>query len=315
LTSAAVKRRKQAGMTLIRGREFLMGSNGHYPEEAPVRRATAGDFWIDEHPVTNAEFAAFVADTGYVTFAEIAPDPGDYPGMPPQMARAGSAVFTPPDRPVSLDDPGQWWRFVFGADWRRPLGPGSAIDDIMDHPVVQVAYADADVYARWAGKALPTETEWELAARGGLDGAPFAWGDELAPGGRLMANYWQGRFPWENTLEDGYVRTSPVGAFPPNGYGLHDMIGNVWEWTCDWFTDSTAEPGKACCGPPRARAGEEAESHDPRSLQSRIPRKVMKGGSHLCAPSYCQRYRPAARYAQPIDSPTSHIGFRCIIRR
>jgi formylglycine-generating enzyme required for sulfatase activity len=307
-------RPKPNGMRLVRGRAFLMGSNDHYPEEGPVRRAEVGDFWIDAHPVTNAEFAAFVAATGHVTLAEIAPDPRDYPGMPPEMAKAGSAVFTPTERPVSLEDPGQWWRFVFGADWRRPLGPGSGVEPIMDHPVVQVAHADAEAYARWAGKVLPGEAEWEFAARGGLEGATFAWGEELTPEGRMMANYWQGRFPFENTAEDGWVRTSPVGAYPANGYGLHDMIGNVWEWTSDWFTDQVAETGKACCGPPRARVGQEAESFEPGASQIRIPRKVMKGGSHLCAPSYCQRYRPAARYAQPIDSPTSHIGFRCIVR-
>jgi sulfatase modifying factor 1 len=309
------RRGKLAAMTLIRGREFLMGSNDHYPEEAPVRRAVVGDYWIDRNPVTNAEFAAFVAATGHVTLAQIAPDPRDYPGMPPQMARAGSAVFTPTDGPVGTDDPSCWWRFVFGADWRRPLGPQSGIDDIMDHPVVQVAWADAAAYARWAGKALPTEAEWEFAARGGLDGTPYAWGNELAPEGRVMANTWQGRFPWENTLDDGYLRTSPVGVFPANGYGLFDMIGNVWEWTEDWFAETAAESGKACCGPPRARSVSETESYDPVSPHQRIPRKVLKGGSHLCAPNYCQRYRPAARYAQPIDSPTSHIGFRCVVRR
>jgi formylglycine-generating enzyme required for sulfatase activity len=308
-------RRRLQGMKLVRGRAYLMGSNDHYPEEAPVRSAEVGDFWIDEHPVTNAEFAAFVADTGHVTLAEVAPDPRDYPGMPPEMAQAGSAVFTPTDGPVRLDDPGQWWRFVFGADWRHPLGPGSGIDRIMDHPVVQVAHVDAAAYAAWAGKALPTEAEWEFAARGGLEGAPFAWGEELAPEGRAMANTWQDRFPFENLAEDGWARTSPVGSYPPNGYGLCDMIGNVWEWTDDWFTREVAEPGKACCGPPRARVGQQAESHDPATPQFRIPRKVMKGGSHLCAPNYCQRYRPAARYAQPVDSPTSHIGFRCVVRR
>lgn len=313
--SKPAKRRKLADMKLIRGREFLMGSNDHYPEEAPVRRAAVGEYWIDEHPVTNAEFAEFVAGTGYVTFAEIAPDPRDYPGMPLEMARAGSAVFTPTEGPVPTDNPGQWWSFVFGADWRHPLGPESSIDQIMDHPVVQVAWTDAAAYAKWAGKSLPTEAEWEFAARGGLEGAAFAWGDELAPQGRMMANYWQGQFPWRNSLEDGYERTSPVGSYPANGYGLYDMIGNVWEWTADWYTDATAEPAKTCCGPPRARTGEEAESYDPGAAQIRIPRKVMKGGSHLCAESYCQRYRPAARYAQPVDSPTSHTGFRCVVRR
>ena len=315
LKAKPVRRSKLAGMTLIRGGELLMGSNDHYPEEAPVRRATVGDFWIDQHPVTNRQFAEFVAATGHVTFAEIAPDPRDYPGMSPDMAHPGSAVFTMPPGPVETDNPDVWWRFVFGASWRAPLGPGSSIDDILDHPVVQVGYADAQAYARWAGKQLPTEAEWEFAARGGAEGLPFVWGDDLMPGERPMANYWQGRFPWENLMEDGYERTSPVGAFPPNGFGLHDMIGNVWEWTTDWFAAQTVQPGHACCGPPRARVVAEAESYDPCTPHVPVPRKVLKGGSHLCAPNYCQRYRPAARYAQPVDSPTSHIGFRCIARR
>jgi formylglycine-generating enzyme len=310
----SAKRSKLAGMKLVRGREFLMGSERHYPEEAPLRRAVVGDFWIDEFPVTNRQFAEFVAATGYVTFAEIAPDPREYPGMPLDMARAGSAVFTPTDGPVDLARPDLWWRFEFGADWRHPLGPGSSIVDLMDHPVVQVAFADATAYARWAGKSLPTEAEWEFAARGGVEGADFAWGDELMPAGRPMANTWQGRFPFENSLEDGFERTSPVGVFPPNGYGLYDMIGNVWEWTTDWFTAETAA-APICCGPARARLATENESYDPGAPDVRIPRKVLKGGSHLCAPSYCQRYRPAARHAQPVDSPTSHIGFRCVARR
>lgn len=292
-----------------------MGSDEHYPEEAPVCLAAAGDFWIDTHPVTNRQFAEFVARTAYVTFAEIAPDPRDYPGMSPEMAQPGSAVFTPPDGPVDLSNPGLWWRFVFGADWRHPYGPRSSIAAIMDHPVVQVAYEDAAAYARWAGKSLPTEAEWELAARGGLEGAAFAWGEELTPEGRYMANYWQGQFPWENTRDDGYATTSPVGAFPPNGFGLYDMIGNVWEWTTDWFVDSPADATSACCGPPRRRTAAEDESFDPGAPHLRIGRKVVKGGSHLCAPNYCQRYRPAARYAQPTDSPASHVGFRCIVRR
>lgn len=315
VTTKSARRSKLAGMTLIRGGEFLMGSNDHYPEEAPVRRATVGDFWIDTHPVTNREFAAFVAATGYVTFAEIAPDPRDYPGMPLDMAHAGSAVFTPPPGPVDTRDSSRWWSFVFGADWRRPLGPDSTIDDILDHPVVQIAYDDASAYARWAGKALPTEAEWEYAARGGHAGQAFTWGEELAPQGRPMANYWQGEFPWQNLLDDGYARTSPVGSFPANGFGLHDMIGNVWEWTVDWFAAATAETGAACCGPPRARLAAEGESYDPNTPHVRVGRKVLKGGSHLCAPNYCQRYRPAARYAQPTDSPTSHVGFRCVARR
>ncbi len=308
-------RRKFADMTLIRGREFLMGSEDHYAEEAPVRRASVGDFWIDQHPVTNREFAAFVADTGYITFAEIPPDPRDYPGLAPEMATAGSAVFMPTEGPVSLDDPGLWWRFVAGADWRHPLGAESSIDGLMDHPVVQIAWVDAAAYARWAGKALPSEAEWEFAARGGLEGAPFAWGQTLRPGGQAMANYWEGEFPWSHPEGRGVRRTSPVGAYPANGYGLSDMIGNVWEWTGDWYTEATAEPAKGCCGPPRARTGERAESVDPCTPDLLIPRKVAKGGSHLCAVNYCRRYRPGARIGQAVDSPTSHIGFRCVVRR
>jgi formylglycine-generating enzyme required for sulfatase activity len=315
LKSRSQPRRKLAGMKLIRGAEFLMGSDVHYPEEAPVRRATVGDFWIDEHPVTNRQFQAFVSETGYTTFAEVAPDPRDYPGMPPEMAQPGSAVFNPSTGPVDLTNSALWWRFAFGADWRHPTGPDSSIDERMDHPVVQIAYADAEAYARWAGKTLPTEAEWEFAARGGLAGAAYAWGDDLAPEGRMMANYWQGEFPWQNTEEDGFELTSPVGSFPANGFGLLDMVGNVWEWTTDWYATDTAEAGKSCCGPPRMRTVSETESYDPRTPDLRIPRRVLKGGSHLCAANYCQRYRPAARHAQPIDSPTSHIGFRCIARR
>jgi sulfatase modifying factor 1 len=315
LRSKPTRRSKFAGMKLIRGGAFLMGSETHYPEERPVRRAQVGDFWIDEHPVTNRAFAAFVAATGYRTFAETPPDPRDYPGMPLEMAQAGSAVFAKATAPVGTDDASVWWRFTFGADWWHPQGPDSSIDTFLDHPVVQVAYADAAAYAAWAGKALPSEAEWEYAARGGADGATYAWGETFEPEGRPLANYWQGRFPWENTLEDGYEGTSPVGAFPPNGFGLFDMIGNVWEWTTDWYAAEAAEAQPSCCGPPRARHPAEAESYDPASPLTRIPRKVVKGGSHLCAENYCQRYRPAARHPQAIDSPTSHIGFRCIVRR
>jgi formylglycine-generating enzyme required for sulfatase activity len=217
---------------------------------------------------------------------------------------------------VDLRDWSQWWAFTFGATWRRPYGPKSSIKGLDDHPVVHVAHADAEAYAAWAGKSLPTEAEWEFAARGGLDGAEFAWGDELAPEGRQMANTWQGAFPFQNKREDGYERTSPVTAFPPNGYGLHDMIGNVWEWTSDWYSPKHPNDApKACCIPENPRGGREAGSYDPRQPQIRIPRKVLKGGSHLCAPNYCRRYRPAARHAQPVDTSSSHIGFRCVSRR
>ena len=207
------------------------------------------------------------------------------------------------------------WQFLKAADWRHPYGPGSNIHGLDDHPVVHIAYADALAYARWAGKDLPTEAEWEFAARGGLDGAEFAWGDELVPDGKHMANTWQGAFPNENLLEDGYARTSPVGVFPPNGYGLYDMIGNTWEWTADWFTaQHQPDPGKPCCIPRNPRGGAIDNSLDPAQPQIRIPRKVIKGGSHLCAPNYCQRYRPAARHAEAVDTSTSHLGFRCVLR-
>ena len=312
--SKADRRRRPDGMRLIEGGDFLMGSENFYPEEMPVRRSRVGKFWIDEHPVTNREFARFVDATGYKTFAELPPDPRDYPDMPAEMAHPGSAVFTPPAGPVPLNSPGLWWRFVFGADWRHPLGPKSGIDAILDHPVVQIAYEDAAAYAKWARKELPTEAEWEFAARGGLEAKPFAWGDELAPGGQMLAKYWQGEFPWQNFNPRGLERTAPVKSFPANGFGLYDMIGNVWEWTIDWYSTDTTEPGRACCGPPRARLARKAESLDPHNTKKSVGRRVVKGGSHLCAPNYCQRYRPAARYPQPVDSPTSHIGFRCILR-
>jgi sulfatase modifying factor 1 len=309
------RRRKLAGMKLIRGGDFLAGSDQHYPEEQPVRLATVGDFWIDEHPVTNREFAAFVRDTAYITLAEIPPDPRRYPGMDPAMAQAGSAVFNMTDGPVDLTRSDQWWRFEFGANWRHPLGPGSTIVHLSDHPVVQVAYADAAAFAAWAGKTLPNEAEWEYAARGGLAGQTYAWGDTLTPEGRLMANYWPGQFPWQSDIAAGDPRTSPIGTFPPNGYGLFDMIGNVWEWTDDWFSAIAFEPPKTCCSPPRHRAGQRMDSVDPETPYAAMPRKVVKGGSHLCAANYCERYRPAARHPQCVDSPTSHVGFRCIVRR
>jgi sulfatase modifying factor 1 len=296
-------------MRLIEGGVFAMGSDRAYPEEAPVRQVRVDAFWIDTAPVTNADFARFVAETGYVTVAEIAPDPADYPGMDPAMAQAGSAVFHKTAGPVDLSNPLNWWRFTFGADWRHPLGPGSSIEGLEQHPVVHVAYADAEDYARWAGKALPTEAEWEFAARGGLDGADYAWGSELAPGGMLMANHWHGLFPFANQMSDGWERTSPVGSFPANGYGLHDMIGNVWEWTADWYGEPRA--AKDCCAIANPRGVTRRASLDPASGQ---PRKVLKGGSHLCAPNYCQRYRPAARHPETVETSTGHIGFRCVVR-
>jgi sulfatase modifying factor 1 len=302
-------------MVWVEGGTFEMGSDRHYPEEAPAHAVRVDGFWIDRTPVSNREFHRFVKATGHVTLAELAPDAKDYPGALPHMLRAGSLIFSPPKGPVDLNDWSLWWQFKFGANWRRPYGPRSSIAGLSEHPVVHVAYRDAEAYAAWAGKELPREAEWEYAARGGLDGAEFAWGDEFAPGGRQMANTWQGDFPHENTRLDGYERTSPVTAFPPNGYGIHDMIGNVWEWTTDWFAARhEADAAKPCCAPQNPRGGREQESYDPCQPETRIPRKVIKGGSHLCAPNYCRRYRPAARHAQPVDTSTSHLGFRCILR-
>jgi formylglycine-generating enzyme len=303
------------GMAHIPGGVFRMGSDRHYPEEAPSHLVAVDGFWIDRTPVTNREFRKFVNATGYVTFAEIAPDAKDYPGALPHMLKAGSLVFTPPKSAVDLSDWSQWWNFKFGANWRRPYGPRSSISGLDDHPVVHVAYRDAEAYAAWAGKALPTEAEWEFAARGGLDGADYAWGDDFIPGGKHMANTWQGEFPRENTKADGWSRTSRVGTFPANGYGVYDMIGNVWEWTTDfWSSRHPANTPKPCCAPMNPRGGREEESYDPCQPQIRISRKVLKGGSHLCAPNYCRRYRPAARHAEPVDTSTSHVGFRCVVR-
>lgn len=307
---------QRENMIWLPGGRFLMGSNQHYPEEAPIHQVEVDGFFIDRTPVTNAEFGRFVEETGYVTFAEHPPDPKDYPGILPEMLFAGSLVFERPEHPVSdFDDWSQWWSFRKGANWRQPLGPGKD-PAFPDHPVVHVVYEDALAFAHWAGKSLPTEAEFEFAARGGLDGAEFAWGDELVPGGQYLANFWQGEFPSENLKLDGYERTSPVGAFPPNGYGLHDTIGNVWEWTSDWFAERhMAHPQKACCVPRNPRGATEEASKDPCFPDAHFSRKVLKGGSHLCAPNYCRRYRPAARYPQPIDTSTCHIGFRCVVRR
>jgi formylglycine-generating enzyme len=302
-------------MVWIPGGTFTMGSDHHYPEEAPAHRVTVDGFWIDRGPVTNERFRAFVRETGHVTWAEIPPDAATYPGAKKHLLHAGSLVFVKPPTPVDLRDFRNWWKFVLGADWRHPRGPNSTIVGREQHPVVHVAYSDAERYAAWAGRTLPTEAEWEFAARGGLDGAEYAWGDDLAPDGALQANFWQGEFPWQNLKHDGFEGTSPVGAFPPNGYGLLDVTGNVWEWTTDWYTPQhPAEKLHACCIPRNPRGGLEKESCDPREPDIPIPRRVIKGGSHLCAPNYCRRYRPAARFPEPVDTSTCHLGFRCIVR-
>ncbi len=295
-----------------------MGSATFYPEEAPVREVEIAGFSIDRGPVTVAEFARFVEQTGYVTVAERSPEPADYPDADSSLLRAGSAVFHPPPGPVPLDDPTRWWAYVPGASWRHPWGPNSDNSERGDHPVTHVAFEDTEAYAIWAGMELPSEAEWEYAARGGLDGAAFAWGEDHSPGGRLMANFWQGEFPWRNTGARGWRGTSPVGLFPANGFGLHDVTGNVWEWTSDYYAageTGTAAGSSPCCAPPlNPRVESPAASCDPGGPGAGIPRRVIKGGSHLCAPSYCLRYRPAARQAEAIDTSTSHIGFRCIIR-
>jgi len=295
-------------MVQLQGGSFRMGSTEFYADETPVHERTVAPFGIDVHPVTNAQFADFITATGYVTVAERPLDPADFPGADPAELVPGGLVFTATDGPVDLGDWTQWWRWGAGASWRAPRGPGSTIADIPTHPVVQVAFEDAAAYAAWAGKRLPSEAEFEYAARGGLDGRRFAWGDEENPDGALMVNRWQGSFPYRNSGAAGFVSTSPVRTFPANGYGLFDMTGNVWEWTTDYYFARHQVPGTA----PVDAAGR-IDLLAPASAEpgSRIPRRVMKGGSHLCSPDYCLRYRPAARSPQAEDSSTTHIGFRC----
>jgi formylglycine-generating enzyme len=285
----------------VPGGSFLMGSNNFYREERPVRREFVRGFWIDPYPVTNAQFRRFVAATGYITTCERPPDPSLYPDADPYLLVPGSLVFRKPRGAVDLRDYRAWWEYVPGADWQHPNGPDSTIEGRDDHPVVHVAYEDASAYAAWAGKELPVEAQWEFAARGGLDGATYAWGEAFAPEGRAMANTWQGRFPWENLKAAGSEGTSPVSAFPANGYGLFDMIGNVWEWTMSFLSPPRTENSTiSCCAP--------SEPGDPNV------RRVVKGGSFLCAPNYCLRYRPAARQGQAVDTSACHIGFRCVSR-
>jgi formylglycine-generating enzyme required for sulfatase activity len=291
----------------------MMGSGRHYAEEAPAHRVSVEAFWIDIGPVTNRDFSRFIEATDYVTLAERPANPADYPGARPELLVPSSVVFTKPGHRVDLRNPYNWWNYIPGADWRHPRGPQTSIEALDEHPVVHVAYEDVEAYCAWAKKELPTEAEWEFAARGGLDGAEYAWGDEFEPNGKMLANTWQGEFPVQNLLRDGFEWTSPVAAFPPNGYGLYDMIGNVWEWTSDWYQEHS-KASRTCCSIANPKGGRPEFSYDPRTPGVRIPRKVMKGGSYLCAPNYCQRYRPAARMAQPIDTSTCHLGFRCIRR-
>ncbi|MFJ6418741.1 formylglycine-generating enzyme family protein [Paeniglutamicibacter sp. NPDC091659] len=289
------------------GASFLMGSEDFYPEEAPVHRVTVAAFEIDVHPVTNAQFARFVADSGYVTVAERTLDSTEFPQLSEVDRAPGSLVFTPTDGPVDLGNWRAWWQWVPGADWRRPFGPASDLAGKENHPVVQVAHEDAAAYAAWSGKRLPTEAEFEYAARGGLAGAIYSWGNAEPDPNNLQANIWQGTFPYRNTGANGFAGTSVVGSFAANGFGLYDMCGNVWEWTNSPFTPDhrkKLEQAKAGCGcgcGPSSKPGSES-----------AVQLVLKGGSHLCAPEYCHRYRPAARSAQTPDSATTHIGFRCV---
>ena len=303
-------------MVWVPGGEFLMGSSDFEPEEAPAHRVFVDGFWIDECAVTNAEYRRFAEATGYLTVAERPLDPADFPGAPAENLVPGSMVFTPTEGPVDLRHISQWWTWTPGASWRHPEGPGSSTAERQDHPVVHIAFEDAEAYAAWTGVQLPTEAEWERAARGGVDGLAYAWGGEATPGGVRLAKFFEGDFPWRNAPRDGYERTAPVRSFPPNPYGLFEITGNVWEWTADWYTDRHPdEAAKPCCVPNNPRGGDAEGSLDRRQPQFRIARKVIKGGSHLCADSYCRRYRPAARRPQMVDTGMSHIGFRCTARK
>jgi sulfatase modifying factor 1 len=294
---------------------FLMGSKYFYSEEQPVHQREVEGFWMDRSPVTNEQFSEFVAATGYVTLAERPRFPADYPGATPDQLGPGGWVFTQPTSFTEPDSADPWWNYVPDAQWRCPFGPGSSARYRPTHPVVQIAFEDAQAYADWAGKSLPTEAEWEYAARGGLDQAVFPWGNADFPDGRARANTWQGYFPVRNLLLDGFEETSPVGAFPANGYDLFDMTGNVWEWTVDWYYQRHC-PNQPTTdlAPEKLRRGAPVESFDPHEPWQTFPRKVIKGGSYLCAPNHNFRYRPAARQPEPTDTATCDLGFRCVSR-
>ncbi len=281
-------------MVWLEGGSYTRGATGFYPDEGPQETVRVDGFWIGRFEVTNARFSEFVAETGYVTVAERQPDPKDFPDIDPALLKPGSVVFTMPTQPAG--NLTQWWRFVPGANWREPTGPGSSIDGLEHHPVAHIAHEDARAFAEWLGHDLPTEAQWEYAARGGLERAVYAWGDEFLIDGQHQANTWQGIFPMVNAAEDHYSASAPVGCFPANGYGLYDMIGNLWEWVDDWYYPAHGTPGSG--------------GHDPR--QPGVPVKVIKGGSYLCAENYCRRYRPAARHAQELTLSAAHIGFRTV---
>ncbi len=279
-------------------------------DSRPIHRVYVDGFFMDKTDVTNAEFAKFVRATGYVTVAERKPRAEDFPGAPPENLIAGSVVFTPPDHPVPLDDHFQWWSYVHGANWRHPLGPSSDIKDKDNYPVVQVAYEDAEAYARWAGKRLSTEAEWEFAARGGLTGKPFVWGDEFRPHGKWMANTHQGHFPDKDEGEDGHVGIAPVAQYAPNGYGLYDMAGNVWQWTSDWYRPDYYQQLAALGGVARNPQGPDS-SFDP--IEAGQLKRVHRGGSFLCTDQYCSRYMVGTRGKGEVSTGTNHLGFRCVM--
>ena len=312
-----------SGMVWIPGGEFSMGCTdpradlcgGNEPmdDARPVHRVSLAPYWMDRTEVTNAEFARFVAATGYITFAERKPRAEDYPGATPDQLVPGSVVFSPPREAVPLDNALRWWRYVPGADWRHPSGPNSTIVGHDQDPVLHIAYVDAAAYAAWAGKRLPTEAEWEFAARGGLTGARYTWGDDLTLNGRWMANIWEGAFPHKNSEDDGFSGIAPVASFPANAYGLHDMAGNVWEWCSDWYRpDAYALAQRAAGGgvvrDPRGVA--ESESFDPQ--EPGMPKRVQRGGSYLCTDQYCTRYMVGTRGKGAADTGSNHVGFRCV---
>jgi formylglycine-generating enzyme required for sulfatase activity len=310
------------GMVWIPGGEFTMGcadprrlphgGPDAMPDARPIHRVSVDPFWMDRVELTNKQYAAFVKATGYVTVAERTPKAEDFPGAPPENLVAGSVVFTPPPQAVALDNHYQWWSYVKGASWQHPEGPQSTVENRDDYPVTHIAYADAEAFAKWAGKRLPTESEWEFAARGGLTGKTYAWGNEFRPGGKWMANTWQGTFPLKDTAEDGFAGVAPVAQFPANGYGLFDMSGNIWEWCSDWYRPD----GYAEC---TAAAGEEgivrnpqgpASSFDP--AEPREKKRVHRGGSFLCTEQYCARYMIGTRGKGELSSASNHLGFRCV---
>ncbi|WP_201978275.1 formylglycine-generating enzyme family protein [Hymenobacter rubidus] len=302
---STVKAEASPKMIRVPGGTFLMGSDDpNFPDASPIHPVTLGSYYIDEHEVTNAEFAAFAKAARYVTVAERKPTPQELPGVPAAQLAAGSAVFLKPDGAVSLAEPGQWWRYVAGASWRHPLGPGSSLAGHETDPVVQVCYQDALAYAQWAGKRLPTEAEWEFAARAGKNVAtPYYWGAELNPGGKWMANIFQGDFPAGNTRKDGFEGLAPVKSFPPNALGLYDMEGNVWEWCSDFYRPDyyRASPVANPPGP--------ASSFDPD--EPGLVKRVQRGGSFLCSDQYCARYKAGSRGKGEVRSAANNLGFRC----